>query len=168
VIRKYTDQDAGTIQAIINEAARAYEGHIPADCYHQPYMTRDELLSEIAAGVTFYGYEDAGRLVAVMGIQDRGPVMLIRHAYTRPVAQRQGLGSQLLLHLLGMACKPVLIGTWRDAAWAIRFYQKHGFRLVSEAEKERLLRRYWTIPERQIETSVVLANDRYQPEQPPP
>jgi GNAT superfamily N-acetyltransferase len=168
MIRKCTDQDAATIQAIINEAARAYQGHVPADCYHQPYMTRDALLAEVAAGVTFYGYEDAGRLVAVMGIQDRGPVMLIRHAYTRPAAQRQGIGTQLLVHLLCMACKPVLIGTWRDATWAIRFYQKHGFRLVSEAEGERLLRRYWTIPERQIETSVVLATDRYQPEQPAP
>jgi GNAT superfamily N-acetyltransferase len=166
MIRRCTDNDIDAIYAIINDSARAYEGHIPGDCYHWPYMPMDELLAEIAAGVEFWGLEQEDtmglpRLVAVMGIQDRGPVMLIRHAYTRSELRGKGLGSELLVQLLGMAYKPVLIGTWRDATWAIRFYQKHGFRLVRPEEKDRLLRRFWTISERQVETSVVLADDRY-------
>lgn len=146
---------------IINDSARAYKGHIPDDCYHQPYMPIDELVAEIADGIVFYGYEEEGLLVAVMGIQDKGPVVLIRHAYTRTDRRGEGIGTQLLEHLQGMTTKPVLIGTWRDAAWAIRFYQKHGFRLVGEEEKNRLLKRYWSIPERQVVTSVVLADERY-------
>jgi GNAT superfamily N-acetyltransferase len=124
-------------------------------------MPKDELLSEIADGVVFYGYEDDGRLVAIMGIQDKGPVILIRHAYTRTERRGEGIGTQLLEHLLGMTSKPVLIGTWRDAAWAIRFYEKHGFALVSQEEKDRLLREYWSIPQRQVATSVVLADETY-------
>jgi GNAT superfamily N-acetyltransferase len=146
---------------VINDGARAYEGHIPEDRYHQPYMPREELLAEIADGVVFYGYEDQGRLEAVMGIQDKGPVILIRHAYTRSEKRGRGFGTQLLQHLLSMVTKPVLIGTWRDAEWAIRFYQKHGFSLVSPQEKDRLLREYWSIPQRQVETSVVLADEAY-------
>ena len=161
MIRLCTRTDIDTIYQIINDSARAYEGHIPADRYHQPYMPRDELLSEIAAGVVFYGYEEDGSLVAVMGIQDRGPVTLIRHAYTRAERRGQGLGSRLLEHLLEITTKPVLIGTWRDATWAITFYQKHGFTLVGEGEKDRLLREYWSIPPRQVETSVVLVDERY-------
>ncbi|MEJ2210733.1 MAG: GNAT family N-acetyltransferase [Anaerolineae bacterium] len=161
MIRVCTEEDIGTMVEIINGSARAYEGHIPADCYHQPYMPAEELRSEIAAGVTFYGDEEGGRLVAVMGIQDKGPVVLIRHAYTRTADRGRGIGSRLLAHLLQMTAKPVLIGTWREAGWAIRFYQKHGFRLVSEEEKETLLRTYWSISERQVETSVVLVDDKY-------
>lgn len=146
---------------IINDSARAYEGHIPADCYHQPYMSREELLAEIADGVVFHGYEQDGQLVAVMGIQDKGPVILIRHAYTRTAERGKGMGSGLLQHLLATATKPVLIGTWRDAQWAIRFYQKHGFKLVSREQKDRLLREYWSIPQRQVETSVVLVDEEY-------
>jgi GNAT superfamily N-acetyltransferase len=162
VIRHCSQRDIDTIYEIINDSARAYEGHIPDDCYHQPYMPQDELLSEIAAGVVFYGYEADGSLVAVMGIQDRGPVTLIRHAYTRPDRRGEGIGSRLLEHLLETTTKPVLIGTWRGATWAITFYQKHGFALASEEQKDRLLEEYWSIPERQVETSVVLVDERYQ------
>ena len=147
---------------IINDSARAYKGHIPQDCYHQPYMPEDELLSEIADGVTFYGYQDDVRLVAVMGIQDKGPVVLIRHAYTRTEKRGRGIGSRLLDHLLEMTTKPVLVGTWRDAKWAIRFYQKHGFRLVGKEQKDALLRRFWSISQRQVETSVVLVDEKYE------
>ena len=147
--------------AIINDSARAYKGHIPDDCYHQPYMPIDELVAEIADGVVFYGYEEEGLLVAVMGIQDKGSVVLIRHAYTRTDRRGEGIGTQLLEHLRGMTTKPVLIGTWRDAAWAIRFYQKHGFTCVSQAQKDRLLREYWSISQRQLETSVVLVDEAY-------
>jgi GNAT superfamily N-acetyltransferase len=153
--------DIDTICEIINDSARAYKGHIPDDRYHEPYMPLDQLLAEIEDGVIFYGFKADGQLVAVMGFQDKGQVILIRHAYTRTEKQGRGIGSRLLAHLLAMADKPVLIGTWRDAEWAIRFYQKHGFRLVSEKEKERLLREYWSIPERQVETSVVLASESY-------
>lgn len=163
MIRLCREQDIDAMYEIINDSARAYEGHIPEDRYHQPYMPKDELLSEIADGIVFYGYEDDGRLAAVMGIQDKGPVILIRHAYTRTERRGEGIGTQLLEHLLGMTGKPVLIGTWRDAAWAIRFYQKHGFTLVGQEEKDRLLREYWSIPERQVETSVVLADRAFRP-----
>lgn len=161
MIRVCSREDIDAVYRIINDSARAYEGHIPDDRYHQPYMPRDTLLSEIADGVVFCGYEEDGSLLAVMGIQDRGPVTLIRHAYTKTERQGEGIGSQLLEHLLKTTIKPVLIGTWRDASWAITFYEKHGFRVVSEEEKDRLLRTYWSIPPRQVETSVVLADERY-------
>ena len=162
MIRLCSQRDIDTVYEIINDSARAYEGHIPDDCYHQPYMPQDELLTEIADGVVFYGYEEDGSLVAVMGIQDRGPVTLIRHAYTRTERRGEGIGSKLLEHLLGITTKPVMIGTWRGATWAVMFYQKHGFKLAGEEDKDRLLREYWSIPHRQIETSVVLVDERYQ------
>jgi GNAT superfamily N-acetyltransferase len=162
VIRLCYQKDTDRIHEIINDSARAYKGHIPEDCYHEPYMPRDKLLSEIADGVVFYGYEDEGLLVAVMGIQDKGPVILIRHAYTSTEVRGRGIGSSLIAFLLGMTAKPVLIGTWRDAEWAMRFYQKHGFKLVSGEQKDRLLRQYWSIPERQVVTSLVLADEKYQ------
>ena len=164
MIRVCQQKDIDIIFAVINDSARAYKGHIPADRYHEPYMPKDQLLAEIADGVVFYGYEDDGQLVAVMGLQDKGPVILIRHAYTRSEKRGRGIGSSLLAHLLEMAAKPVLIGTWRDAEWAIRFYEKHGFKLVSKEHKERLLREYWSIPERQVETSVVLVKEPYREE----
>jgi GNAT superfamily N-acetyltransferase len=162
VIRLCSQKDLDTIYEIINDSARAYEGHIPDDCYHQPYMPPDELLSEMADGVAFYGYAEDGSLIAVMGIQDRGPVTLIRHAYTRTERRGEGIGSKLLEHLLGITTKPVMIGTWRGATWAVMFYQKHGFKLAGEEDKDRLLREYWSIPHRQVETSVVLVDERYQ------
>ena len=164
MIRRCNEKDIDTVYEIINDSARAYKGHIPEDCYHQPYMTKGELLSEIADGVVFYGYEDNGLLVAVMGIQDKGPVILIRHAYTRTEKRGRGIGSKLLEHLLARRAKPVLIGTWRGAEWAIRFYQKHDFELTCEEHKDRLLREYWSIPQRQIETSVVLVDEEYKEE----
>ena len=162
MIRLCIDKDLDAMLRIINDSAAAYKGHIPDDCYHQPYMSRDELSSEIASGIVFCGYEHQGHLVAIMGIQDKGPVVLIRHAYTRTDRRRQGLGSRLLTYLLDQTDKPVLVGTWRDATWAIQFYQKHGFQLASDELKDTLLEKYWSIPERQVETSVVLVDDKYE------
>lgn len=157
MIRKCNERDFGTIYEIINDAATAYKGVIPADRYKEPYMPREELRQEIEAGVEFWGYEENNELLGVMGIQDVKDVTLIRHAYVRRARQNQGIGGKLLAHLLKLTNKLVLIGTWAAADWAIRFYEKHGFRLVSLEEKDKLLRKYWSIPERQIETSVVLA-----------
>jgi GNAT superfamily N-acetyltransferase len=146
------------ILSIINAAAQAYRGVIPADRWHEPYMPADELDREYAAGVVFWGYEDRGRLAGVMGLQDVRDVSLIRHAYVAPAKQRDGIGGKLVAHLQQISTKPMLVGTWTAATWAIRFYERHGFALVSPARKITLLQSYWTIPERQIETSVVLAN----------
>ena len=124
-------------------------------------MPEAELRAEIAAGVNFWAYEAEGRLLGVMGRQHLEEVTLIRHAYVAPAAQQQGVGARLLAHLLQEVDAPVLVGTWAAAWWAIRFYEKHGFRLVTPAEKDRLLRRYWTISDRQVETSVVLADAKW-------
>jgi len=161
MIRKCNDKDFEIIYEIINDAAKAYEGIIPPDCYKEPYMSRDELRKEIEAGVNFWGYEENNQLVGVMGIQEVKDVTLIRHAYVRPSKQHQGIGKKLLSHLLKQTSKPVLIGTWANAHWAISFYKKHGFHLVPPEEKDKLLRKYWSIPERQVEASVVLANERW-------
>ena len=158
MIRLCTEADLTTVVEIINEAAQAYRGIIPPDRWKEPYMPADELRHEIETGVVFWGVEQTGRLLGIMGIQDKGEVTLIRHAYVRPRAQKQGVGTRLLRHLEKTTPKPVLIGTWAAATWAILFYEKNGYRLVPIVEKNRLLRRYWSIPERQIETSVVLAN----------
>jgi GNAT superfamily N-acetyltransferase len=147
--------------AIINQAALAYKGVIPADCWVEPYMPEAELRAEMAAGVDFWAYENEGRLLGVMGRQDLVGVTLIRHAYVDPAAQRQGVGARLLTYLLEDIPNPVLVGTWAAAWWAIRFYEKHGFRLVTQEEKERLLNTYWTISPRQVETSVVLADPKW-------
>jgi GNAT superfamily N-acetyltransferase len=155
-IRPCADADFGATCAVINAAATAYAGVIPADRYHVPYMTADELRDEIAAGVRFWGWHDPEGLSGVMGIQDVVDVTLIRHAYVTPARQGAGIGSRLLAHLLGLPHRPLLVGTWADAIWAVRFYERHGFRLVAQQEKDRLLQRYWSIPERQVETSVVL------------
>jgi GNAT superfamily N-acetyltransferase len=161
MIRRCDQRDFDLIWAIINDGAIAYKGVIPSDCWTQPYMSREELLHERDAGVVFWGFEDSGMLQGVMGIQRVKDVTLIRHAYVRASSQKRGIGSQLLTHLLDLAETPVLIGTWADAVWAIRFYEKHGFQVMSPQEKEHLLRRYWNIPERQAETSVVLADPKY-------
>jgi len=157
MMRRCTDADIAAMHDIINHAAGAYRGVIPADCWHEPYMHRSALLAEIAAGVEFWGWEDGGMLAGVMGLQDVRDVTLIRHAYVRPSHQGRGVGAALLTALVERATRPVLVGTWAAAEWAIRFYQRHGFRLVeSEEEKDRLLSAYWTISPRQRETSVVL------------
>ena len=157
MIRRCTAADLAAIHAIVNDAAQAYRGQIPADRWHEPYMPEDELRREIEAGVVFWGWDEDGRLLGIMGLQDVDDVALIRHAYVVPAAQGRGFGGRLLEFLLANASRRVLVGTWAAATWAIGFYEKHGFTLVSAEEKERLLRKYWTIPDRQIETSVVLA-----------
>lgn len=147
--------------AIINAAAQAYRGVIPPDRWHEPYMPADELQHEIAAGVNFWVAEDEGRVVGVMGIQDKGDVALVRHAYVDPALQRGGVGTRLLSHVRALTAKPVLIGTWATASWAIDFYRRNGFNVVPGPAKDALLRKYWTIPARQIDTSVVLADARW-------
>ena len=162
MIRICAEPDFEAIYAIINDAATAYRGVIPDDRWHDPYMTREHLRrKEIADGVIFWGLQRDGKLVGVMGIQDREEVVLIRHAYVATSDRRKGIGSRLLDELLGKADRPVLIGTWAAARWAVEFYRKHGFAEVSAAEKDRLLKKYWRIPDRQVETSVVLADRSY-------
>lgn len=157
-----TSADAPRIAAVVNAAAVAYRGVIPADCWHEPYMPLAELRAEIEAGVAFRLCESGqGELLGVMGLQPVREVTLIRHAYVAPDHQRDGVGSALLAQLLADCDTPVLIGTWAAAAWAIRFYQRHGFALVPEQAKPVVLRRYWTVPDRQVETSVVLADARW-------
>lgn len=158
MIRRCVDADFEALYEIINDAARAYRGVIPEDRWHEPYMPREELRREIVDGVRFWGFEEDGKLIGVMGIQDAGDVTLIRHAYVTTSERRKGIGSMLLSELVRKTDRPLLIGTWADAAWAIRFYEKHGFRLVTAEEKDRLLNTYWKIPARQVETSVVLSD----------
>jgi GNAT superfamily N-acetyltransferase len=155
-IRPCRGDERATIQAIVNAAAEAYRGVIPDDCWHDPYMELSSLDREIADGVSFWGYEADGALIGVMGIQPVGDVDLIRHAYVLPGNQRQGVGGALLAHLRAQTARRILIGTWAAADWAIRFYRRNGFELVSPERKRELLETYWTIPDRQIETSVVL------------
>ena len=162
MIRECTQADFEDMFEIVNDAAEAYRGMIPPDRWHDPYMPRKELASEIADGVVFWGLEDeGGELLGVMGIQDVADVTLIRHAYVRTRCRRQGVGGRLLAHLRTLTGKPILMGTWAAATWAVGFYRKHGFRLVTPEQKNRLLRKYWSIPERQVETSVVLADERW-------
>jgi len=160
-IRRYRDSDIDAVFSVVNEAAQAYRGVIPADRWHEPYMPMEELASEIARGVQFWIAEEAGRVLGVMGIQDRGDVALVRHAYVATATQRKGVGTKLLRHVRALTEKPVLIGTWAAATWAIDFYRRNGFRVVSAAEKDRLLGTYWSIPARQVETSVVLADSKW-------
>jgi len=161
MIRKCLNQDFEVIYAVINDAAQAYHGVIPQDRLKVPYMSKEELKHEIHEGVQFWGYEKDGDLIGVMGIQHVQDVTLMRHAYVRTARQHQGVGEKLLSELRRQSDRPILIGTWADAVWAVRFYEKHGFRLVSPEEKERLLKKYWSIPERQGETSVVLADQKW-------
>ncbi len=160
MIRTAASTDLDAVLAVINDGARAYGGIIPTDCFHSPYMSREELLQGIAQGIRFYVYERADQILGVMGIQHVHDVTLIRHAYVRSACQGQGIGASLLLHLRQLTTKPILIGAWADAVWAIRFYQRHGFHLVSLNEKDRLLQTYWTVSPRQIQTSVVLADQQ--------
>lgn len=166
-LRICKDEDFEALYAIINDAAQAYKGVIPADCWKEPYMPRAELRHEIEEGVVFWGYCRDGELVGVMGLQQREDVALIRHAYVRTACRRQGIGGKLLERLRKETDRPMLVGTWASATWAIRFYERHGFDLVSRDEKEALLRRYWKVPERQIAASVVLADERWRLREPP-
>jgi len=161
MIRQCDNSDFEVVYSIINEAAEAYRGIIPEDRWKVPYMDREELQHEIDDCVVFWGYEKDGILVGVMGVQDVMDVTLVRHAYVRTARQHKGIGGGLLSELREKTGRPLLMGTWADAVWAVRFYEKHGFRLVTPEEKTRLLKRYWSIPERQVETSVVLANQKW-------
>lgn len=161
MIRECSNCDFEVIFEIVNDAATAYKGVIPADRWKEPYMSKPELTHEIEDGVLFWGYEEEDQLLGVMGIQNVQDVTLIRHAYVRTSQRGRGIGSKLLLFLGKKTERPILIGTWADAVWAVRFYQKHGFRLVTPEEKNSLLKKYWSIPERQVETSVVLAEEKW-------
>lgn len=152
-------KDFNTIYTIINDASIAYKGIIPEDRWKEPYMSKNELETQIKEGVQFWNYEENKEILGVMGIQFKDGVTLIRHAYVRTIARQKGIGGKLLKHLITMSETPVLIGTWKDASWAISFYKKHGFRVLSDDEKNKLLNSYWNVPERQIETSIVLASE---------
>jgi len=161
MIRPCNAMDVPVMFEIVNDAARAYRGVIPADCWNEPYMSEDELRREIGDGVQFRGYEEGGRLVAVMGIQHVLDVSLIRHAYVRTAMRQKGIGAKLLGALRVQTSRPLLMGTWAAATWAVRFYEKHGFRLVTPGEKDMLLKKYWIISDRQVQTSVVLADGKW-------
>jgi N-acetylglutamate synthase-like GNAT family acetyltransferase len=161
VIRRSVAADFGAMLGIINDAADAYRGVIPADRWHDPYMSADELAQEIASGVVFWVAEQEGEIAGLMGIQDKGEVALVRHAYVAKSTQRGGVGTKLLRHVEALVDQPILIGTWAAATWAIDFYRRNGFTVVPTLDKDRLLQTYWTIPPRQIETSVVLADARW-------
>jgi len=157
MICKLLSSDFDSILRVVNDAAQAFKGVIPNDRWKEPYMSAEELKKEIEAGVRFYGWVENNTLLGVMGVQSVKDTTLIRHSYVLPKYQRRGIGGKLLEHLKNLVKTPeILAGTWEDATWAIRFYEKHGFKLVSLKEKDRLLRKYWNIPDRQIETSVVL------------
>ena len=163
MIRACTDADLAAMHEVINDAAQAYRRIIPDDRWHEPYMPMEELESEIAAGVRFWCCEEDGKIVGVMGLQDRGDVELIRHAYVRTARRQKGTGTALLRHVEAATRKPILLGTWAAATWAIAFYEKNGYRRLPPEDAGRVLRKYWTIPERQVETSVVLANAAWRP-----
>jgi N-acetylglutamate synthase-like GNAT family acetyltransferase len=158
MLERCSTKDFRDIYDIINDAATAYKGVIPPDRWHEPYMPEDELKVQIEQGVEFWCYKENGKILGVMGIQDKEDVTLIRHAYVRTTSRNKGIGGKLLSNLVELTSKPVLIGTWAEATWAIAFYQKHGFRLLPQQEKNILLAKYWIIPQRQVETSVVLAS----------
>jgi GNAT superfamily N-acetyltransferase len=161
MIRRCDATELDEVRSVINDAADAYRGVIAADRWKDPYMSAEELRHEVDAGVVFWGVFEAGRLVGVMGLQHVADVALIRHAYTRSASQGTGIGTALLAHLAAQTDRPILVGTWSAATWAIRFYQRHGFTLVTGPRKDALLKRYWTISQRQIEDSVVLADVRW-------
>lgn len=161
MIRPCQPEDFEGMWEIINAAAQAYKGVIPEDCWRDPYMPKEELTYEIGAGINFWGYEEKGALVGIMGMQEVQDVSLIRHAYVQPNKQKKGIGGKLLSFLKRQTARPLLVGTWAAATWAIKFYEKHGFSLTSPIETEKLLRKYWHIPEKQIKASVVLADTKW-------
>jgi GNAT superfamily N-acetyltransferase len=155
MIRECSEGDGERIGAVVNAAAEAYKGVIPVDCWHEPYMPPAELRREMG-NMTFFGWDDGDGLVGVMGYQPLGEVTLVRHAYVLPERQGEGIGSRLLEHLMDMTSGRLLVGTWQAATWAVRFYESHGFRRLGDGESQELLKRYWEIPARQMETSLVL------------
>ncbi|MFC2162063.1 GNAT family N-acetyltransferase [Candidatus Altiarchaeota archaeon] len=159
MIRVLGDDDLRDALIIINQAATAYKGVIPDDMWREPYMGWDEIEGEAGEGVVFNGFFDEDVLAGVMGVQDKGDVTLIRHAYVAPSHQRKGIGGRLLDNISSGVAGPMLVGTWADAWWALRFYEKSGFTLLGPIVKKELLKRYWSIPDRQVETSVVLADE---------
>jgi len=161
VIRRCDERDFETVLSIVNDSAEAYRGVIPADCFGNPYMPREELAGEIAAGVAFWAWEEDGALAGVMGVQPVADVALIRHAYVRTTKQRRGIGGRLLRHIRSITDRPLLVGTWAAADWAVRFYRRYGFAPVPAPDTADVLRRYWDVPARQIETSVVLAEQEW-------
>ena len=161
MIRKCTTDEFEKILAIINEAAQAYKGVIPAECWHEPYMDAEHFKKEISYEVVFYGFEEEGKLVGVIGLQKFNYVTLVRHAYVLPSHQGKGIGGQLLEHIKALTDKPLLVGTWKDTAWSIKFYEKHGFKIVSEPETKRLLARYWIITDAHRINSVVLGDAKW-------
>ncbi len=161
MIRSCTQADFSAILAIIIDAAGKYKGVIPSECWHEPYMTAEQLKKEMDSGVVFYGYEENGKLVGVMGLQEFPEVTLIRHAYVLTALQGKGIGGKLLKHLLAMTKKPVLIGTWRDTDWSIKFYEKHGFRVLQKRDINEQLRQYWNITDAHRDNSVVLADEKW-------
>ncbi len=158
MIERCKSTDFEQIYNIINDSASAYKGVIPADCWHEPYMSEQELQTQIEQKVEFWCYRKDEQILGVMGIQDKSDVKLIRHAYIRTKCRNQGIGGKLLTHFINRTTKPILIGTWQDASWAINFYKNYGFRQLSKIEKDALLQKYWIIPQRQAQVSVVLAN----------
>lgn len=163
IVKSILPQDFESILEIINDAAKAYKGSIPADRWKEPYMTPQELQTQLKEGVIFYNFKEDNRILGVMGIQFKKEVTLIRHAYVRTIARQKGIGGKLLNYLKRLSHAPILIGTWAAATWAISFYEKHGFRILSTDEKNTLLQNYWSIPKRQIETSIVLADKYWHP-----
>ena len=159
IIKSDQKKDFETIYEIINDASIAYKGIIPSDRWQEPYMSKEDLKKQIIEGVEFWNFKEDNRVLGVMGIQFKKDVTLIRHAYVRTLARQKGIGGKLLNQLINMSETPILIGTWADASWAIRFYKKNGFKILPETEKNKLLKIYWNIPERQIETSIVLASN---------
>jgi N-acetylglutamate synthase-like GNAT family acetyltransferase len=162
IIKSDQEKDFETIYEIINDASIAYKGIIPFDRWQEPYMSIEELKKQIIEGVEFWNFEEDNRILGVMGIQFKKDVTLIRHAYVRTLARQKGIGGKLLNHLINMSETPILIGTWADATWAISFYKKNGFKVLPETEKNKLLKIYWDVPERQIETSIVLASNDWE------
>lgn len=161
MIHKLTSSDFSTILTIINDAAQAYKGLIPDDCWHEPYMSAESLKKDMDKGVEFYGYHEDGKLIGVMGLQEFPDVTLIRHAYVLTAHRNKGIGGKLLKFLLQKITKPVLIGTWKDTPWSIKFYEKHGFKVLGETDIKFLLKEYWDVSERHKQMSVVLADKKW-------
>ena len=157
MIIEYKKNDTSKILNIINDASLRYKGIIPENCWHEPYMSEQELIDEFNNKIHMFGYHKNNKLIGVIGVQEVKDVILIRHAYTLTAYQGKGTGSALLKYLLKKNQNSrILVGTWRHATWAVRFYEKFGFVLHAKEQSALLLKKYWKIPSKQIENSVVL------------